>query len=107
MTKQKTKTYKLLSMNLKVVYKDKVEDEDGYWNFGHVSYDGNNATIEISTTSREGRKLTKEELDNTLRHELFHFILETLYYRDLSANETLVEYLANATTILNKQGLNI
>lgn len=107
MTKQKTKTYKLLSMNLKVVYKDKVEDEDGCWNFGHVSYDGNNATIEISTTSREGRKLTKEELDNTLRHELFHFILETLYYRDLSANETLVEYLANATTTLNKQGLNI
>lgn len=105
--KQKTKTYKLLSMNLKVVYKDRVENEDGYWQFGLTSFDANNATIEISTTSNEGRKLTKEEIDTTLRHELFHFILDTLYFRDLSANESLVEWLAVATSSLNKQGLSI
>ena len=105
--KQKTKTYKLLSMNLKVVYKDRVEDEDGRWQFGHIDFDGNNVIIEISTISNEGRKITKEELDNTLRHELFHFILDTLYYRDLSTNETFVEWLATATATLNKQGLSI
>lgn len=105
--KQKTKTYKLLSMNLKVVYKDRVEDEQGYWKFGHVIYDANEALIEVSTVSEDGRKLSNDEIENTLRHELFHFILDTLYFRDLSTNESLVEWLAVATSSLNKQGLSI
>lgn len=105
--KQKTKTYKLLSMSFKVVYKDRVEDEQGYWRFGQITYDANEALIEISTMSEDGRKLSKDEIENTLRHEIFHFILDTLYFRDLSANESLVEWLANATLSLNKQGLSI
>lgn len=105
--KQKTKTYKLLSMNLKVVYKDRVEDGQGRWEFGHVAYNANEVLIEISTMSEDGRKLSEDEIEIILRHELFHFILDTLYFRDLSTNESLVEWLANATLILNKQGLSI
>lgn len=29
--KKREKTYKLLSVNLKIVYKDRVENEDGTW----------------------------------------------------------------------------
>jgi hypothetical protein len=105
--KKREKTYKLLSMNLKIVYKDRVEDEDGVWKFGCCRFDASDATIEISTHSDSGRKLTKDEIEATLRHELFHFIFDTLYYKDNSVDESLVEWLANATLILNKQGLTI
>lgn len=105
--KKREKTYKLLSVNLKIVYKDRVENEDGTWQFGCCKFDANDATIEISTHSDSGRKLTKDEIETTLRHELFHFIFDTLYYRDNSVDESLVEWLANATLILNKQGLAI
>jgi hypothetical protein len=64
-------------------------------------------TIEISTKSNDGRKLKAEEIEVTLRHELFHFILDVLQHRELSADEALVEWLANATLMLNKQGLTI
>jgi hypothetical protein len=105
--KTKQKTYELLSMKLKVVYKDRVENEDGIWQFGQCRFDANNATIEISLFSDDGRKLSNEEIELTLRHELFHFILDTLYFRECSANETLVEWLATATSVLNKQGIKI
>lgn len=105
--KQKTKTYKLLSMNFKVVYKDRVEDEKGHSWLGQVKYDSKEALIEVSTISPDGRKLSKDEIEGILRHELFHLILDTLYFKDLSANESLVEWLANATLTLNKQGLSI
>lgn len=105
--KQKTKTYNLLTHTLKIVYKDKVEDSDGNWMYGQCNWDASNVTIELSTKSKDGRKLRAEEIEATLRHELFHFILDALQYRSLSADEALVEWLANATLILNKQGLSI
>lgn len=105
--KQKIKTYNLLTYTLKVVYKDRVEDSDGSWMYGQCNWDASNVTIEISTKSKDGRKLRAEEIEATLRHELFHFILDVLQHRDLSADEALVEWLANATLMLNKQGLTI
>lgn len=105
--KQKTKTYNLLTYILKIVYKDKVEDSNGNWLCGQCNHDASNVTIELSTKSKDGRKLRAEEIEATLRHELFHFILDVLQYRSLSADETLVEWLTNATLILNKQGLSI
>lgn len=105
--KQKTKTYNPLTYTLKIVYKDKVEDSDGNWMYGQCNWDASNVTIELSTKSNDGRKLRAEEIEATLRHELFHFILDVLQYRSLSADEALVEWLANATLTLNKQGLSI
>lgn len=105
--KQKTKTYNLFTYTLKIVHKDKVEDPDGKWVYGQCHWDASNVTIELSTKSDDGRKLRAEEIEATLRHELFHFILDALQYRSLSTDEALVEWLANATLILNKQGLNI
>ena len=105
--KQKIKTYNLFTYTLKIVYKDKVEDSDGNWMYGQCNWDASNVTIEVSTKSNDDRKLRAEEIEATLRHELFPFILDVLQYRSLSADEALVEWLANATLTLNKQGLSI
>lgn len=102
----KTK-YKLLTNIFTVEYVDKVEDEDGNWMYGKCSYRGDLAIVTISTKNDEGKPLSEDVIQCSLRHELFHVILDSLYFKDLSANETLVEWLANATLTLNKQGLNI
>lgn len=103
----KAKTYKLLSCTLRIEYRDAVTNDDGEWIFGETASFGNKTVIAISTKDKDGHPFTKAELEVTLRHELFHFILDTLYFTELSRNETLVEWLANATLELNKQGLTI
>lgn len=100
--------YKLLTTSLTIEYKDQVFDEtDGHWIYGATTQDRGGAIIHISTKDEDGDPLTNEVIEATLRHELFHFILDTLYFKNESANETLVEWLASATHGLNKQGLNI
>ena len=106
-TKDEKSTYTLLSTTLTVIYKDKVENDEGCWVFGLTHFDADDATIYISTKNANGKKLNKRSIEATLRHELFHFILDMLYFREQSQNETLVEWLANATYELNKQGLKI
>lgn len=103
----KIKRAKLLNNRFKIVYKDRVENEDGDWIFGQCSTVGAETTIYISTKDKDGNDLDEETIDTTVRHELFHFILDSLYFTELSGNETLVEWLANATHELHKQGLSI
>lgn len=103
----RSKKYTLLSNKLCVVYQDQVVDEDDNWIFGKCTYMGDVATIYISTKDQHGEQLREDTIQSTLRHELFHFILDQLYFSDESKNETLVEWLATATLTLNKQGLNI
>lgn len=103
----KIKKYKLLNNRIKIVYKDEVLDENGEWIFGRCSNNGPEVILEISTLDREGNPMRAEDIEITVRHELFHMILDTLYFNELSGNETLVEWLANATYELNKQGLSI
>lgn len=100
------KTYKLLDFRIKIHYVDK-DTLDGRWIYGHCEYDANNVDIYISLMSEKGVKFTESELNSTLRHELFHVILRALYIDNLAENETIVEWLAQSTKILNKQGLNI
>lgn len=104
---KKAKTYRLLCNTLRIEYRDKVVNENGDWIFGEVANCGGRSIISISTKDRDGVDIPEDELDITLRHELFHFILDSLYFTELSQNETLVEWLANATAELNKQGLSI
>ena len=100
--------YTLLTTSLTIEYKDKViTDDDDHWVYGITITDRGGAIIQISTKDEDGDPLPKEQIEATLRHELFHFILDTLYFKEESTNETLVEWLASATHLLNKQGLNI
>lgn len=101
---RKTKHYKLLDFRITVKYVDKDYLED-HWIFGHTKYNANDILIVISTKTDDDKDLTEDEMNATLRHELFHVILAKLYFDD--SNETLVEWLAQATQTLNKQGLNI
>lgn len=103
----KTKKFTLLSTQVTIHYVDKVEDEDGNWIFGKTRFCKNDAEIFISVKDENGKKIDQRNIDITLRHELFHYILDTLYFREQSGNESLIEWLAQATYQLNKQGLNI
>lgn len=107
MQTRKNKTYKLLTRTVKVEYMDSVHDDNGDWIYGKVQWNGSKITISISTKNEDGAELDEDVIETSLRHELFHLILDVLYFRDLSENETLVEWLANATFELKKQGLTI
>lgn len=107
MQTKKNKTYKILTRTVKIQYEDSVHDDNGDWLYGKVHWCGSKITIFISTKNEDGEELGDDVIEATLRHELFHFILDILYFRDLSENETLVEWLANATMQLHKQGLPI
>jgi len=103
----KNKKYKLLGTKLNVQYVKATLNEDGDWIFGKVINKADNITIQISTTDPDGNPISEEAMELTLRHELFHFILDQLYFTEISENETVVEWLATATNELHKQGLSI
>ena len=99
--------YNLLTTTVSIEYRDSVLAEDGHWIYGVTKQDRGGAVILISIKDEDGDPISAEQIESTLRHELFHFILDTLYFTEESQNETLVEWLATATQVLNKQGLNI
>lgn len=103
----KTKKFKLLNNRITIVYQDKVTNEDNEWIFGKCEYVGPEMNVYVSTKDIEGKQMKDEDIEMTVRHELFHIILDALYFEELSKNETLVEWLANATYELHKQGLSI
>lgn len=107
MQTRKNKTFKLMMRTVTVKYVDNVQSDNGDWIYGKVHWGGSKITIFISTKNEDGTELSDDVIEITLRHELFHLILDVLYFRDLSENETLVEWLANATFELKKQGLSI
>lgn len=106
-TKHKNKTYKLLTSTIKVIYEDQVFDDNGEYIYGIQRNRLNVIEIHISTKAGDGKPLNEDFIESALRHELFHTILGLLYMDDAADNETLVEWLANATLMLKKQGLTI
>lgn len=105
--KNTTKKYTLLDAKITIHYIEADYLEDDRWVFGHTEWHSNNIDVYISTKDDQGKPFTKDEIDSTVRHELFHIILGQLYFNEQRDNETLVEWLAQATKTLNKQGLNI
>lgn len=102
----RNKTFKLIGEKIKITYVDKCEDRDGKWIYGCVIRNGVN-NVFISTKDEDGKDLDPEVVDLTLRHEIFHIILDRMCFHDESANESLVEWLASATRELYKQGVNV
>ena len=101
-----TKKYKLLEHKIVIKYVD-ADKPDGSWIYGHTKWYANNVTITISVKDDSGKPFTDDEIETTVRHELFHVILGCLYFDKERDNETLVEWLAQATKLLHKQGLII
>lgn len=101
------KKYKLLNETFTLTFVDQVFDENGKWIYGVCTRSSSGNDIKISTLDDSGKPLSEDVLNTTIRHELFHFILDCLYFTEESGNETLVEWLTQATTALNKQGLSI
>lgn len=104
---KKTKKYKLLNQKIIVSYIDKDIKEDGSWIFGHTHFSKNEAHVFISTKYEDDTEIPEDEIQLTLRHEIFHVLFYTLYYVDLGDDEHIVEWLAQAWTTLKKQKLEI
>ena len=102
-----TKKYKILDHRITIKYVEKDIIEEDHWIYGHTEWRANNVYIIISIKDDSGKDLTDDEIESTVRHELFHVILGILYFNQERDNETLVEWLAQATKILHKQGLSI
>lgn len=100
------KKYKLLLNTIIVEFYKEVTNDDGGWIFGETEFNASVFTIRISTFDKDGHPLSEDVIETTLRHELFHAILKSLYI-PVGDDETVVEWLANATQMLNKQGLAI
>ena len=100
------KKYTLLDTKIKITYIDK-DYLDDHWVFGHTSWSADHVDIFISTKTEDDKELPQDVIDSTVRHELFHVILGALYFNQERDNETLVEWLAQATKTLNKQGAKI
>lgn len=103
----KNKVLHLLDRTITINFVDNVTDEEGCWLFGATEYNASDFVIEVSTKNKDGKPLTKDTVMTTLKHELFHCILSTMMYFQESKNESLVEWLAQASMILSKQGVKI
>lgn len=61
--------------------------------------------IYISTKWPNGKPIAKEEINNSLRHELMHLIFLSGQYLNCYNDEPLVEWSAKAVGVLLKQHL--
>ena len=105
-TKHENKKVNLLDTTISIKYIDADSNDDGRWIFGHTHFTGPICEIFISIKDEQGNRLPEKTVNCTLRHELYHAILGLLYFNERD-NETLVEWLAQATNTLNEQGINI
>lgn len=76
------------------------QDEDAF-NGGLIS--PTRRTIFISTKWPDGKPISKESVENSLRHELAHLILLSGQYLSCYNDEPLVEWIAKSLGILLKQ----
>ena len=95
--------YELLGIKIQIKFVDNAEVEDR-WVYGYTHAVGDTTTIVISKKDIDGGAITKESMIRTIRHELFHAIMDRGQYFNSSSDEPLVEWLATCTDILHKQG---
>ncbi len=83
--------FKIFNQTIKVVYKRNLLDAKGFVG----EWDGSRNTIYLQQSTRKYPR-TKEQIEQTFFHELFHCILATLSYENLSEDEPLVDRLGMA-----------
>lgn len=97
------KEFKLFNTIWKIEYVDSIEIEsnDGE-HFSYGQADPLSHTIKIAKYVG-GIKQSKEDIELTLLHELFHAMFITGQYGHCNSDEPLVEWLANCLLSLKKQ----
>ncbi|WP_173431810.1 hypothetical protein [Sharpea azabuensis] len=105
---KKREKYELFGSKITVEYMDCViSDDPEHWIYGHCREHGDKFTIQISLEDVDGKPMTKDSIERTLRHELFHVICSRGQYINVGDDEPLIEWLSLCTFTLNKQGLKI
>lgn len=87
--------------NLKVQFVDEVVGSDNRWLFGEI--ESPSRIITISTKKPDGSKLSKDEIELTLLHEIVHSIFQTGQYMSCDNDEPLVEWTARCLKALKEQ----
>ncbi len=84
------KEIKLFDYTIKIVYSRTLMEREGF--FAKWEYNKNKITLQQSTRKH---KLTKEQIEGNLSHEITHAMLNLLGYDKLSDDEILVSGLSN------------
>lgn len=104
--KFKDRKVKLLDTTIYIKFEDEAKNDDN-WVFGYTEFNGDTSMIHISIKDRNGKSLSETCIRRTLRHELFHAIMNKGMYFNSSEDEPLVEWLAQCTDMLWEQGETI
>ncbi len=97
----KEKNYNLFGSNWKIQFTDKVVDDNNKWIFGTT--ESPSMLITVSTKKPDGSKLSKDEIELTVLHEIVHSIFQTGQYMNCDNDEPLVEWTARCLKTLKEQ----
>lgn len=97
----KEKSYNLFGSTWIIQFVDEVADENDKWLFGET--ESPSRVITISTKKPDGSKLSKDEIELTVLHEIVHSIFQTGQYMSCNNDEPLVEWTARCLKALKEQ----
>lgn len=97
----KEKSYNLFGSTWRIQFVDEVVSENGKWLFGEI--ESPSRVITISTKKPDGSKLSKDEIELTVLHEIVHSIFQTGQYMSCNSDEPLVEWTARCLKALKEQ----
>ena len=97
----KEKSYNLFGSTWIIQFVDEVVDENDKWLFGET--ESPSRVITISTKKPDGSKLSKDEIELTVLHEIVHSIFQTGQYMSCDNDEPLVEWTARCLKALKEQ----
>ena len=101
----KEKSYNLFGSTWKIQFVDEVVGENDKWLFGET--ESPSRVITISTKKPDGSKLSKDEIELTVLHEIVHSIFQTGQYMSCDNDEPLVEWTARCLKALKEQPIEL
>lgn len=97
----KEKSYNLFGSTWIIQFVDEVAGKKGSYLFGEI--ESPSRIITISTKKPDGSKLSKDEIELTILHEIVHSIFQTGQYMSCDSDEPLVEWTARCLKALKEQ----
>lgn len=97
----KNKKIKIFDTTYKIIFKDKVFNDEDRWVYGCCCQC--KKEILISLKCYDDSPLYVNEIETTIMHEIIHAILDECCYVEISSNEPAVEWLAKCLIQLKKQ----
>lgn len=99
----KNRSFRFMDSVYKIRFVDRIPTEEGNTEFG--TFDPDRREILIGLRDNSGKLYTREQVMNTIRHELVHLMFFEGQYNTCYVDEPLVEWLAKAIGICLKQKL--